>query len=515
MTPLERAALVEGALIHDELTAAIDARTLDILSRRRKTAVVKRRGWLVRRALLAADLAGLIAAFLLAQVLFGHDGPNPFDHVGVRLETMFFLLTLPGWIVVAKLYGLYDRDEERTDHTTSDDIVGVFHLVTVGAWLFYAGAWTTGLAAPAFGRLLGFWALAVGLIPLARASARGCYRHSTTYLQNTVIVGAGDVGQLVARKLVQHPEYGVNLVGFIDAEPKERRPELADIPLLGAPERLPAIVRVFDIERVIVAFTNETHESSLDLIRSMKDLDVQVDIVPRLFEIVGPSVGIHTVEGLPLVGLPPLRLSRSSRLLKRAMDVAIAGAGLVVLAPLFALIAFAIKRDSGGPVFFRQVRMGAGGETFRIFKFRTMVADADARKHEVVHLNKHARDGGDSRMFKIPDDPRITRIGRFLRRTSLDELPQLLNVIRGEMSLVGPRPLILDEDRHVEEWGRRRLNLKPGITGPWQVLGRSDIPFDEMVKLDYLYVTGWSLFNDLKLVLRTIPVVFRSRRGAY
>jgi exopolysaccharide biosynthesis polyprenyl glycosylphosphotransferase len=510
---VERAAILQGALLHDEMTAAVDARTLEIVDRRRRTAIVKRRGWLVRRMLLLADVVGLTLAFLLAQLLFRR-GPNPFDHVDAPTELLFFVLTLPGWVVVAKLYGLYDRDEERADHTTSDDIVGVFHLVTVGAWLFYAGAWLTGLADPRFARLLTFWALATALVPLARGAARACYRQSTTYLQNTIIVGAGEVGQLVARKLLQHPEYGINLVGFVDSEPKELREELSSVALLGSPSRLPAIVRLFDIERVVIAFSTDSHERSLELIRSLKDLDVQVDIVPRLFEIVGPGVGIHTVEGLPLVGLPALRLSRSSALLKRSMDLILAGTGVLLLSPLFALVAVLIKRGSPGPVFFRQVRMGAGEKTFRIFKFRTMTADAEERKHEVAHLNKHARSGGDVRMFKIPDDPRITRVGRFLRRYSLDELPQLLNVLTGEMSLVGPRPLILDEDRHVEEWARRRLDLKPGITGPWQVLGRSDIPFEEMVKLDYLYVTGWSLFNDLKLVLRTIPLLFRNR-GAY
>jgi exopolysaccharide biosynthesis polyprenyl glycosylphosphotransferase len=245
----------------------------------------------------------------------------------------------------------------------------------------------------------------------------------------------------------------------------------------------------------------------------MKDLDVQVDIVPRLFEVVGTNVGIHTVEGIPLIGLPPLRLSRSSRLLKRVMDVTVSGTSLVLLAPLFALIALRIKVDSPGPVFFRQIRMGSRNRIFRIYKFRTMSADADARKHEVAHLNMHAQDGGDPRMFKVPDDPRITRFGAFLRRTSLDELPQLINVFKGQMSLVGPRPLILDEDRYVAEWARKRLDLKPGMTGLWQVLGRSEIPFEEMTKLDYLYVTNWSLWGDLNLLAQTMPALFRARNA--
>jgi lipopolysaccharide/colanic/teichoic acid biosynthesis glycosyltransferase len=182
---------------------------------------------------------------------------------------------------------------------------------------------------------------------------------------------------------------------------------------------------------------------------------------------------------------------------------------LVVLAPLLALLALMIKIDSPGPVFFRQIRIGAAGRTFRIFKFRSMHADADERKPEVAHLNRHLAPGGDPRMFKIVDDPRVTRVGKFLRRFCLDELPQLLNVVVGEMSLVGPRPLILDEDQHVERWARRRLNLKPGVTGPWQVLGRSEIPFEEMVRLDYLYVTRWSLMGDLRLIALTIPALCR------
>jgi lipopolysaccharide/colanic/teichoic acid biosynthesis glycosyltransferase len=193
----------------------------------------------------------------------------------------------------------------------------------------------------------------------------------------------------------------------------------------------------------------------------------------------------------------------------------LAGAGLVLLAPVLSAIAALIKLDSSGPVFFRQVRMGSGGKQFRILKFRTMVVDAETRKAEVRHLNKHAQPGSDGRMFKIPGDPRITRLGRFLRRYSLDELPQLVNVLKGEMSLVGPRPLIVDEDRHVSEWARKRLDLRPGMTGLWQVLGRSDIPFDEMVKLDYLYVTTWSLWHDFRLLFRTVPLVLQARGGSY
>jgi len=181
---------------------------------------------------------------------------------------------------------------------------------------------------------------------------------------------------------------------------------------------------------------------------------------------------------------------------------------------LFALIAAAIKVDSRGPVFFRQVRMGQGGKAFRIHKFRSMHADAEQRKSEIAHLNRHLANGGDPRMFKVPNDPRVTRVGSWLRRSYLDELPQLIDVVKGDMSLVGPRPLILGEHAYVSDWAERRLALRPGITGFWQVLGGSDIPFQEMTRLDYLYVTDWSLARDLALIFKTIPAVLRSR-GAY
>jgi exopolysaccharide biosynthesis polyprenyl glycosylphosphotransferase len=268
---------------------------------------------------------------------------------------------------------------------------------------------------------------------------------------------------------------------------------------------LPEIVTELDIERVIVAFSRAPHADTLLRIRELNQLGVQVDIVPRLFEVLGPHATIHGAEGLALIGLPPARLGRSSIFLKRAMDLTVSTLGLLLLAPLFALIALAIKLDTRGPVFFPQARTGRGDRTFRMFKFRTMTEDADARKADLAHLSKHS--GGDNRMFKIPNDPRVTRVGRVLRKYSLDELPQLINVLKGEMSLVGPRPLIPEEHRHVHGWGLRRLDLKPGMTGLWQVLGRDDIPFGEMVGLDYRYVTTWSLSNDLKLMLRTLPAL--------
>ena len=214
---------------------------------------------------------------------------------------------------------------------------------------------------------------------------------------------------------------------------------------------------------------------------------MQVDVVPRLFDVLGPHMRVHAAEGIPLLGLPPARLSNSSLFLKRTLRPRRLGSRARAAGSARRVIVVAIKLDSPGPIHFRQLRMGRGNKTFTILKFRTMTIDAEARKAEVAHLNKHA--GGDDRMFKIPHDPRVTRVGRFLRRYSLDELPQLVNVFRGEMSLVGPRPLILDEDQHVDGWARKRLDLKPGITGLWQVLGRDDIPFEEMVGLDYRYVT--------------------------
>ena len=319
------------------------------------------------------------------------------------------------------------------------------------------------------------------------------------------------MGRLVAQKMRKHPEYGLRVLGFVDESPRPRNGSIDDLDLLGRPAHLPALVGALRVERVVIAFSNDHHEEMLDLIRSLRDLDVQIDIVPRMFEVMGANVGLHAVEGLPLVGLPPLRLSRSSRAMKRAIDIALASISLIALSPILAVIAAWIRFDSSGPALFRQDRVGGGGRTFRIFKFRTMSADAERRKAEVAHLSMHAQSGGDARMFKIPDDPRITRAGRILRRFSLDELPQLLNVLKGDMSLVGPRPLIHDEARWVEDWARRRLDLKPGVTGLWQVLGASDIPFEEMTKLDYLYVTNWSIWGDLRLVFQTLPALLRTR----
>ena len=197
------------------------------------------------------------------------------------------------------------------------------------------------------------------------------------------------------------------------------------------------------------------------------------------------------------------------------MDVVLSALALVLLAPLFAVVAIMIKLDSRGPVFFRQARVGAGDRRFSIYKFRTMALDADDRKAEFAHLNTHALNGGDPRLFKIVGDPRVTRAGRFLRRYFLDELPQLINVLKGDMSLVGPRPLIPEEDRHVEGPERRRLQMRPGMTGLWQVLGHSAIPFEQMVALDCEYVATWSLRGDVRLLLRTVPVVLSGGGRSY
>src|SRR5918999_988001 len=305
--------MVSARIVSAEAVSARDERTLEIVEQRRRTSVVRRRGWLLRRLLLAADLAGLVLAFAIAAAIAGNDATG---RVHEWKEFVLFACTLPGWIIVTNLYGLYERDEERTDHTTVDDFVGVFHMVTVCTWVFFAGATLLRLAQPGLLKIVVFWLSALVLVTSGRAAVRTIARRQLTFLQNTVILGAGEIGQLVARKMLQHPEYGINLVGLVDSDPKPPRAELTDLPMLGPPERLPALVRLFDIERVIIAFSGKTPHQTLELIRELRKLGVQIDIIPRLFDVLGPRIELHRVEGMVMLGLPPVRLTRSSALMK-------------------------------------------------------------------------------------------------------------------------------------------------------------------------------------------------------
>jgi exopolysaccharide biosynthesis polyprenyl glycosylphosphotransferase len=400
----------------------------------------------MRRLLLVADLVGLVVAYVIAMKLASPES-NP-DRVGPVWEMALFVASLPLWVLLSRIYGLYDRDEERTDHSTVDDVVGVVQVVTLGTWGFLVITNLVGLPHPNLERLVVFWLIAIGLVPVLRAGARAIGRRQTAYVQNVIVVGSGYVAHMLTDKIDKHPEYGLRVVGYVDRDDRAVAYGNGKNPLIGTTEDLPRLVHEHAVHRVVIAFSTDSHDQTLKVIRSMQDTDVQIDIVPRMFEVLGTNAQLHTIEGMPLVGLPAPRLSGSSRLLKRSLDLTAATIGLVLLAPVFIVVALLIKLDSRGPVFFRQVRMGAREQTFRVFKFRTMVANAEALKPNVAHLNMH--NGADSRMFKVPDDPRITRIGKFLRRWRIDELAQLLNVLSGSMSIVGPRPLILDEHRHVE-----------------------------------------------------------------
>jgi exopolysaccharide biosynthesis polyprenyl glycosylphosphotransferase len=464
----------------------------------------RQRERLIRRALLTADVVAALFSFWLARELVGFSSASR-GGLGLAGQGLLLLVAAVTWLAAAKLYGLYDADAKRPNHSTADEMVTLFHLATVSMAVLLVTAWATHLADPNLYSVLGLWSLSFVSLVTARSLARFYCRRQPSYIQKTVIVGAGDVGQSLARKFLQHPEYGINLLGFIDGAPKERREDLHDLTLLGVRDELPALVEEHGIERVVIAFSNDGHQELISLVRALRDLDVCIDLVPRLYEILPHSD--HTVEGIPLVSLPAFRLSRGAQIRKRAFDLVAASLALLILAPVFLIISLLSRLEKQGPVFFKQLRIGAGDKPFYIYKFRTMVADAESRKHEYAHLNKHALNGGDPRMFKILGDPRITKLGHILRRYSLDELPQLVNVLRGEMTLVGPRPLILEEDLHVPEWARRRLELKPGITGLWQVLGNSYISFEEMVRLDYEYVATWSMWGDLQLMMKTLPVV--------
>jgi exopolysaccharide biosynthesis polyprenyl glycosylphosphotransferase len=444
-------------------------------------------------------VADVMAAVLALALALGTLGDN--DTVTVEV-----LAALPLLVLVSKVSGLYDRDELLLSKRTLDEAPVLFQLATLYTLILWFGS--SVFIDGNLGREQGMavWLVLFALMISCRKVGRAIAARITPPERCGIIGSASDCERIQA-KIEENPSVSAEVVVTVPVIPGRpgRRP--TDTPEGGWPlEDLIQLARDHQLDRLIVAPTESDAGEMSGLMRSAKALGLHVSVLPRMFEVVGSHVEFDELDGMTVLGVRRFELSRSSQGVKRGLDVVGSALGLVALAPFFALMALAIKLDSPGPVFFRQVRIGRDGRQFRIFKFRTMVSDAEQLKDALRERNE--RDG----LFKIVDDPRRTRVGRFLRKTSLDELPQLVNVLRGEMSLVGPRPLITEEDSQVLGWDRRRLHLTPGMTGHWQILGSARIPLREMAKIDYLYVTGWTLWKDIKILVRTVPHVL-ARRG--
>jgi exopolysaccharide biosynthesis polyprenyl glycosylphosphotransferase len=458
--------------------------------------------------LAAGDLAALTVAYAATYVAANAIAPPAVNAPSPLLLGLIFA-AVPVWIAVFTAYHLYDNDALHISIASFDEVGSVFHALLSGSLVFLLAAqilrraedWRIYSAVEA----ALFLSVALVLVPLVRGTIRSWVFPLVMQRSRAVIVGTGPEARLVDRKLRTHPEYGLEVVGFLNGGE-----HADDLQVVGCAADIAELVEELEIDRVILASSIAAHDEMLELVRTVRRPNVQVSIVPRYFEIFTSHAILDDIEGMPVVTLPPMRLGRSSQALKRSFDVVASAFALLILSPLLAAIALAIVLDSRGGAFYRQPRRGHRASTFQIVKFRTMHVGAEQRREDVLHMNEV-----DGPLFKVKGkDPRTTRVGGFLRKTSLDELPQLWNVLRGQMSLVGPRPFVVYEADQITGWASRRLDMTPGITGLWQVLGRNDIPFDEMVKLDYLYVTNWSLWWDLKILCQTIPVVL-SRRGAY
>jgi exopolysaccharide biosynthesis polyprenyl glycosylphosphotransferase len=353
------------------------------------------------------------------------------------------------------------------------------------------------------------WIAIVVLLALSRAierAVRDYWRRKGVGLTRILVVGAGPVGRAVVQNMVAQPELGYQVVGLVD---DERDGDIGRYEWLGRTEDVPELVAKHDVDEVVIALPSASHRKISDILLACAKRQVSFRIVPDVYQLSLNQLDVVELNGIPLIGLSEPALAGSSLIVKRAIDVVASAGLLVLLSPLVGLIALAIRLDSPGPVFVKQTRVGRYGRPFAFYKFRSMCQDADKRLKELLTQNEAS-----GPVFKIRDDPRRTRVGRIIRRLSIDELPQLFNILQGDMSLVGPRPPFPWEVDQYEEWHRKRLEVPQGLTGLSQVSGRSDLPFDETALLDLWYIENWSLALDLKILLRTVPAVLLAR-GAY
>lgn len=452
------------------------------------SASLQRREALHRRMLGAADICASALAIVVVLSWYGAPHRGVLAVAGASMVVLLF-----------KMAGLYDRDDLRLVHSTLDEVpllLQLTGLLALGIALLQSGLLANSFRAGQIGAL---WLASFAALCVGRVVARGVAGR-TAPLERCLVVGEPDRVERIRQKLASSQARAA-VVGSLPIVVED----VVAVDWVALPGLFRRVVEDLNVHRIIIAPAITDTVGVVNLIRSAKAVGVRVSVLPRMFEVVGSAIEFDDIDGMTMLGVRRFGLSRSSHLLKRAFDLLVAAITLLLISPIVSAIALAIRLESRGPVFFRQVRVGRDGRRFEIFKFRSMVADADAQKDQLRALNE-AGDG----LFKLTNDPRVTRVGRFLRRSSLDELPQLFNVLRGEMSLVGPRPLVVDEDAQVVGLDRSRLHLTPGMTGPWQIMG-SRVPMQEMVGIDYLYVANWSLWLDLKVLVRTVRHV--ARRG--
>ena len=463
----------------------------------------------------AAAVLGDAAVTAALFALVGDRGVGPIvsldvlgRHLDVSTAMVLGALIAPLAILVA---GGYERDPGLR-RAPARAMVQLVIASTFCVWIASVVGAAVGDDLPA-GRLAVPWLL----LPVAWGAARWALeapRAAAT--ERVLLLGGGRVARRVVELAQRYPERGLEIVGYADDGTADDGSG-AGVPFLGSIDALPLILEEHGIDRVILTFSRRRDEETLAVLRECEGLGVQLDVVSRLYELVGVEPRSYSLGGLAIVEASRRRFTPTRRLAKRALDVVGAIALLVLALPLVLVIAAAILLDDGRPVFYRQERAGRNGRTFRMWKFRSMRTGSHALDRSIVE-EVSRRGGGISetvRALKASSgrDPRVTRVGVFLRRTSLDELPQLLNVVRGDMSLVGPRPLPLVEAAGLHGWQHERHVLRPGMTGLWQVLGRAEIDWDERMELDVSYVRHQSFVGDLRILLSTVPVVLR-RRGA-
>jgi exopolysaccharide biosynthesis polyprenyl glycosylphosphotransferase len=460
----------------------------------------RRRGSLLRRMLATGDWLTLVATLCAVTAASSQ----------TDVGTLFWATMLsPVWILVLKLHGLYDNDHRRIRHSTLDELSGLISAAALGT-LALDGL----LALSPAGPLAATSAIAVGVGAFLGAFAsRAVLRffwHRLTGAAVGIVVGPAAAVGVVARRVATHPETRLHLVGYLAPRGEDGAGGApASLPRLGLIADIERVAHEREIERVIVTEQEMSETATERLIEQCKAAGLALTFLPQHFGLLGPGIELNRLAELPVLDFRFSDPSRSTVALKRTMDLTIGGASFLLLSPLLAAIALWILLDSGRPVLFRQRRVGRGGAPFTVLKFRTMVQGAEEQLGELVDLEKL-----DEPAFKIADDPRITRAGRRLRRYSLDELPQFINVVRGEMSLVGPRP---EEEAVValyDERQRLRLAVKPGMTGPMQVYGRADLTFEERLAMERDYLDNVSVAGDLAILLRTPAAIVRGE-GAY